>query len=162
MNVPDINRTILRMHIATIEAKNPIKIIGLLPRGSVGHVFDDDALDFLAEKRPGLDLLGLVKAENDLSDLLGRPVGIVLVSGLKEPRSRRVSASRQAGMNRSDLDRLRDARGFARHAQDNAGSLRAAALAVAQQPQHAALYKLVIIGETLHRVSAEIETAAPT
>ncbi len=65
-------------------------------------------------------------------------------------------------MNRSDLDRLRDARGFARHAQDNAGSLRAAALAVAQQPQHAALYKLVIIGETLHRVSAEIETAAPT
>ena len=44
------------MHIATIEAKHPIKIVGLLPRGSVGHVFDDNALDFLAEKRPGLDL----------------------------------------------------------------------------------------------------------
>lgn len=84
MNVLDINRSILRMHIATIEAKHPIKILGLLPRGSVGHVFEDNALDFLAEKRPGLDLLGLVEAEADLSDLVGRPVGIVLVSGLKD------------------------------------------------------------------------------
>jgi predicted nucleotidyltransferase len=84
MNVLDINRSILRMHIATIEAKHPIKILGLLPRGSVGHVFEANALDFLAEKKPGLDLLGLVMAERDLSDLLGRPVGIVLVSGLKD------------------------------------------------------------------------------
>jgi predicted nucleotidyltransferase len=83
MNVLDINRSILRMHIATIEAKHPIKIVGSVPRGSVGHVFEDNALDFLAEKRPGLDLLGLVQAEADLSDLVGRPVGIVLVSGLK-------------------------------------------------------------------------------
>jgi predicted nucleotidyltransferase len=83
MNVPDINRSILRMHIAAIEAKYPIKIVGLLPRGSAGHVFDDDALDFLAEKRPGLDLLELSGAEVDLGDLLGRPVGIVLKSGLK-------------------------------------------------------------------------------
>lgn len=84
MNAPDINRNILRYHIATIEARYPIKIVGLLPRGSVGHVFDDNALDFLAEKRPGLDLLGLAGAEIDLGDLLGRPVGIVLKSGLKD------------------------------------------------------------------------------
>jgi predicted nucleotidyltransferase len=83
MNAPDINRSILRMHIAAIEAKYPIKILGLLPRGSVGHVFDDNALDFLAEKKPGLSLLGFSGAEVDLSDLLGRPVGIVLKSGLK-------------------------------------------------------------------------------
>lgn len=83
MNAPDINRNILHMHIATIEAKHPIKIVGLLPRGSVGHVFDDNALDFLAEKRPGLDLWGLAGAEVELSDLVGRPAGIVLVSGLK-------------------------------------------------------------------------------
>jgi predicted nucleotidyltransferase len=83
MNAPDINRSILRMHIAAIEAKHPIKILGLLPRGSAAHIFDDNALDFLAEKRPGLDLLGLSEAEVDLSDLLGRPVRIVLVSGLK-------------------------------------------------------------------------------
>jgi predicted nucleotidyltransferase len=84
MNKPDINRSILRMHIATIEAKHPIKIIGLLPRGSVGHVFEDNALDFLAEKRPGLDLWELCETEGDLSDLLGRPVGIVLVTGLRD------------------------------------------------------------------------------
>ncbi len=83
MNAPDINRSILRMHVAAVEAKHPIKIIGLLPRGSVGHIFEDNALEFLAEKRPGLSLLGLAQAEVDLSELLGRPVGIVLVSGLK-------------------------------------------------------------------------------
>ena len=83
MDAPDINRSILRMHIATIEAKYPIKIVGLLPRGGVGHVFEDNALDFLAEKRSGLDLLGLAGAEVALSDLSGRPVGIVLKSGLK-------------------------------------------------------------------------------
>lgn len=71
MNVLDINRSILRMHIATVEAKHPIRILGLLPRGSVGHVFDDNALDFLAEKRPGLDLWGLAAAEIELGDLVG-------------------------------------------------------------------------------------------
>jgi predicted nucleotidyltransferase len=83
MNAPDINRSILRMHIAAIEAKYPIRIVGLLPRGSAAHIFDDNALDFLAEKRPGLDLLGLSQAQVDLRELLGRPVGIVLASGLK-------------------------------------------------------------------------------
>jgi uncharacterized protein with HEPN domain len=51
-------------------------------------------------------------------------------------------------MKRSDVDRLRDARHFARHAQNNAGGFEAAALAEAWQPQHVALYNLVIIGET--------------
>lgn len=83
MNIPDVNRAILRMHISATEAKHPIKIVGLLPRGSAAHVFDEDALDFLAEKQPGLDLLGLSEAEAELGDLLGRPVGIVLKSGLK-------------------------------------------------------------------------------
>lgn len=84
MNAPDINRSILRMHIAAIEAKYPIKIFGLLPRGSAAHVFDDNALDFLAEKRPGLTLFSLAGAEVDLTEKLGRPVGIVLVSELHD------------------------------------------------------------------------------
>jgi len=83
MNVPIINRSILRMHVDAIEAKHPVKIIGLLPRGSAGHVVEDDALDFLAEKKPGLSLLSLCEAEGDLADRLGRPVGIVLLSGLR-------------------------------------------------------------------------------
>lgn len=64
-------------------------------------------------------------------------------------------------MIRSDLDRLRDARGFARHAQDDAGGLDADVLAGAGQPQRAALYDLAIIGETLNKVSGEIRSAAP-
>jgi uncharacterized protein with HEPN domain len=64
-------------------------------------------------------------------------------------------------MNRSDLDRLRDAREYARQALNNARSLRAETLAEAIQPQQATLYSLVIVGETLHRVSAEIKGAAP-
>ena len=83
MNAPVLNRPILKHHVSTIEAAHPIKILGLLPRGSAAHVFEEGALDFLAEKRPGLDLLGLSQAEADLGNLLGRPVGIVLVSGLK-------------------------------------------------------------------------------
>ncbi|MEA2873380.1 MAG: hypothetical protein QOH67_3356 [Hyphomicrobiales bacterium] len=83
MNAPDINRSILRMHIAAIEAKYPLKILGLLPRGSAGHVFDENGIEFLAEKRPGLSLLDLAGAEVDLGDRLGRQVGIVLVSGLR-------------------------------------------------------------------------------
>ena len=39
-------------------------------------------MEFLAEKRPGLSLLRLAGAEVDLGDKIGRPVGIVLVSGL--------------------------------------------------------------------------------
>ncbi len=34
-------------------------------------------------------------------------------------------------------------------------------LADAHQPPHAALYDLVVIGGTLHRVSAEVKSAAP-
>jgi uncharacterized protein with HEPN domain len=64
-------------------------------------------------------------------------------------------------MSRSDLERLREARDFARHALDNAGGLSADILADAKQPQHAALYDLAIIGETLNKVHREIKSAAP-
>lgn len=64
-------------------------------------------------------------------------------------------------MNRSDLDRLHDAREFARYAQDDAGGLTAEVLADATQPQHAALYDLAIVGETLNKVSGGVKSAAP-
>jgi uncharacterized protein with HEPN domain len=64
-------------------------------------------------------------------------------------------------MSRSDLDRLRDARDFARYARDNAGGLPADILANARQPLHAALYDLVVIGETLGKVSAEVKSIGP-
>jgi hypothetical protein len=82
MNAPIIDRSILLRHIHAIEEQFPISIVGLLPRGSAAHVFGEDAVDFLADKKPGLSLLDLCKAEVELGDRLGRPVGIVLRSGL--------------------------------------------------------------------------------
>ncbi|MPZ55741.1 MAG: DUF86 domain-containing protein [Rhizobiales bacterium] len=64
-------------------------------------------------------------------------------------------------MKRFDLERLRDAGDFARYAQGNASGLSADVLADAMQPQHAALFDLIIIGETLNGVSAEVKSAAP-
>ena len=83
MYVPPIDHDFLRTHVATIEAKYPIKILGILPRGSVGHLFAVMGLDLLAEYRPGLSLLSLAGAEIELGELIQRPVGIVLVSGLR-------------------------------------------------------------------------------
>jgi uncharacterized protein with HEPN domain len=64
-------------------------------------------------------------------------------------------------MNRSDAERLRDARTFAQHARMHAGGLGADALAEATQSRHAVLYDLAVIGETLSRVSVEVKRAAP-
>jgi uncharacterized protein with HEPN domain len=64
-------------------------------------------------------------------------------------------------MSRSDLDRLRDARDFARPAFSHATGLSADVLAQAWQPQHAALYALTIIGEALSRIPADLRSAAP-
>jgi predicted nucleotidyltransferase len=93
MNAPLIHRSILKHHIATVEADYPLKIVGLLPRGAAPHVANEDALDLLAEKQPGLDLLGLCEAEAELSQLIGRPVGIVLRSGLDQDDARELPSS---------------------------------------------------------------------
>jgi hypothetical protein len=84
MNAPVIPRSIIKHHVASIEARYPLEFVGLLPRGSVGHVSGENALEFLARRRGDLSLLDLAQAEIDLSDLLGRPIGIVLVSGLRD------------------------------------------------------------------------------
>ena len=92
MNAPVINRSTLRHHIRAIEEKYPLTIAGFLPRGSAAHIDNDDAVEFLAEKKPGLSLLDLASAEIDLGDRLGRPVGIVLRSGLKGGEANEIPA----------------------------------------------------------------------
>jgi hypothetical protein len=93
MNAPVLPQDVLRHHVATVEARYPLKIVGLLPRGAAVHVFGDDALDFLAKKKLGLSLLGVAKAEADLADLTGRPVGIVLTSEVRGEEAARLSAA---------------------------------------------------------------------
>ncbi len=82
MNAPVIPRAILRHHVATIEARFPLKILGQLPAECAAYAEGANQMVFLAEKRPGLSLLDLSAADVALEDLLGRPVEIVLVSGL--------------------------------------------------------------------------------
>ena len=64
-------------------------------------------------------------------------------------------------MSRSDLERLRDARDFAQYALATHTACRRTFWPNARQPQHAALFDLVIMGETLNKVSAEVQKAAP-
>jgi hypothetical protein len=92
MNAPIIDRSVLLRHVRAIEEKYPLTIAGLLPRGAAAHIFDENAVDFLADKKPGLSLLDLSKAEIELGDRLGRPVGIVLRSGLKGSEAQELPA----------------------------------------------------------------------
>ncbi|HEY1360655.1 MAG TPA: hypothetical protein VGF60_00335 [Xanthobacteraceae bacterium] len=93
MNVQQTDRKKLLAQLRAVEQKFPLRFVGLLPRGAAAHVFDDDAIDLLAERREGLSLLSLVGAEHELGKKLGRPVGIVLVSGLRGEHGERVKAS---------------------------------------------------------------------
>lgn len=79
-------------NLKEIEAKFALRFLGLLPRGAAAHVFDEDAIDLLAEKRDGLSLLDLVGAEIELADRLKRPVGIVLESELRGSDRQRIFA----------------------------------------------------------------------
>jgi predicted nucleotidyltransferase len=91
IQLPDRKKFLDDLH--AVEAKFPLHFIGLLPRGTAAHVSDDDAIDLLAERREGLSLLSLAGAEIELGERLGRPVGIVLVGGLRGEHGERVKSS---------------------------------------------------------------------
>jgi hypothetical protein len=95
MNVHQIDRRILLTHLHATAEKFPLRFVGLLPRGSAPHVFGEDAVDILAEKKPGLDLLDVSEAEVELSGRLGRPVGIILRSELHGDDANRILAGLQ-------------------------------------------------------------------
>jgi len=95
MNVHQIDRRALLAHLHATEEKFPLRFVGLLPRRSAPHVFGDDAVEFLAEKKQGLSLLDVVGAELEMSDRLGRPVGIILRSELHGNDEKRILAGLQ-------------------------------------------------------------------
>jgi predicted nucleotidyltransferase len=95
MNVQQTNRERFLDHLRAVEEKFPLHFVGLLPRGTAAHVSDDEAIDLLAEKRPGLSLTGLTGAELDLAKRLKRSVGIVLKSELKGREEEEVLAQAQ-------------------------------------------------------------------
>jgi predicted nucleotidyltransferase len=93
MNIQQIDRQKFLDHLHAVEAKFPLHFVGTLPRGTAAHVREEDAIDLLAETGEGLSLLGLTGAEIELSERLGRPVGIVLVGGLRGDYGERVKES---------------------------------------------------------------------
>jgi predicted nucleotidyltransferase len=95
MNVQQVDRKKLLDHLHAVEQKFPVHFVGLLPRGAAPHVFEEDAIDLLAEKLPGLSLTGLTGAEIDLSRRLKRSVGIVLKSELRGREEKEVIAQAQ-------------------------------------------------------------------
>ncbi len=92
MNIQSIDRRILLTHLHAVEERFPLRFVGLLERGSATHVFGEDAVNLLAEDREGLSYLALAGAEADLSDRLGRPVGIILRSELHGNDAKRILA----------------------------------------------------------------------
>lgn len=95
MNIHQVDRRVLLTHLQATEEKFPLHFVGLLPRGSATHVFGDNAVEFLAEKKPGLNLLDVAGAEIELADRLGRPVGIILRSELHDDDAKRILAGLQ-------------------------------------------------------------------
>ncbi len=95
MNVHHIDRRVLLAHLHATEEKFQLRFVGLLPPGSAPHVLGDDAVEFLAEKEEGLSLLGLSRAEVELSGRLGRPVGVGLRSELHGSDEKRILAGLQ-------------------------------------------------------------------
>jgi hypothetical protein len=83
MNIHQKNLQGFLDHLHAVEGKFPLRFLGLLPRRVAAHVLEDEAVDLLAEKLPGLSLTGVTGAEIELSKRLHRPVGIVLTSELR-------------------------------------------------------------------------------
>lgn len=95
MNVHQIDRRILLIHLHAVEEKFPLRFVGFLDPHAATHVTGDDAVCFLAEKGENLSLLDLAGAEVELSERLGRPVGIILRSELHGRDEKRVMAGFQ-------------------------------------------------------------------
>ena len=64
-------------------------------------------------------------------------------------------------MTRSDLARRRDARRVAQDAISHAIGLSPEGLAGARQPQHAAFYALMVVGEALAQIPIDLRNEAP-
>jgi hypothetical protein len=84
MNMPGIDRSILPTHFATIEANNPIKSSGFCRAAASGMYSPITDWTFSLRNVRGSIFSGWSMRRTNLSDLLGRPVGIVVVSGRKD------------------------------------------------------------------------------
>ena len=72
------------LRVAARHGARDVRVFGSVARGEADDASD---IDFLVEMEPGRSLLDLGGLQADLESLLGRPVDVVTVGGLK-PRIR--------------------------------------------------------------------------
>lgn len=68
------------LRIAARHGAHNIRVFGSVARGEADEASD---IDFLVEMEPGRSLLDLGGLQDELESLLGRPVDVVTVRGLK-------------------------------------------------------------------------------
>jgi predicted nucleotidyltransferase len=78
----EVRQEILR--IAARHGASDVRVFGSVARGEAGETSD---VDFLVELEPGRSLLDHAALKVDLESLLGRPVDVATVRGLR-PRVR--------------------------------------------------------------------------
>ncbi len=73
----------LRALRGEVEARYPIRLIGIFGSVARGDAGPDSDVDLLVEARPGLSLFKLGAVQAVIEEALGRPVDIVFESALK-------------------------------------------------------------------------------
>jgi hypothetical protein len=77
------------LEVAARHGATSVRVFGSVARGEADDASD---IDFLVELQPGRSLFDLGGLVVDLRELLGRPVDVVTVGGLKERIRERVLA----------------------------------------------------------------------
>lgn len=80
------------LEVACRHGASDVRVFGSVGRGEADNVSD---VDFLVEMEPGRSLLDMGGLLMDLSELLGCPVDVVTVKGLRERVRPRVLAEAQ-------------------------------------------------------------------
>jgi hypothetical protein len=93
MDAPALDRPLIRRHLAEVEKAWPIRFLGVLPPGTMGHVTEADSLTFLADAAMSISLLNLATIEVELSDRFGKPVGVLATSALRGNRDGEIRRS---------------------------------------------------------------------
>jgi predicted nucleotidyltransferase len=83
-----------RADIKTAVRRHKGRTVALFGSVARGEETPTSDLDFLVEFEPGSSLFDLLRLQDELTDLLGRPVDVVSSGGLK-PRDQRIKAEAQ-------------------------------------------------------------------
>jgi len=88
MNIALLDTMAVRRQAEPILTRHGLELVGLLPRGTAGHVDGALGLDLLARATREIGYLDVASAEVAITDAFGMPVGIRLESELRRDADR--------------------------------------------------------------------------